>query len=188
MKQMPKFIMVLAKICEIGAWVLTICLILGLIVLAVNPAILQEPLTEALLAGEQWNINGMDVLITTGGQLNMAALAWTLVCGVITMSLTAMIIRNVYLIMKKVDGTIQFSDANTPFTPDITRMVREIGIFLVAIPLTELVFSWLMNLFLNHTMEISVNLTGLLTGLVIWYLSRIFSYGQQLQSDVDGLV
>jgi hypothetical protein len=33
-----------------------------------------------------------------------------------------------------------------------------------------------------------VDVTGIMTGLVIWYLSRIFGYGQKLQSDVEGLV
>lgn len=33
-----------------------------------------------------------------------------------------------------------------------------------------------------------VDVSGIMTGLVIWYLSRIFGYGQQLQSDVEGLV
>ncbi|WP_289840386.1 hypothetical protein, partial [Faecalibaculum rodentium] len=67
------------------------------------------------------------------------------------------------------------------------RMIREIGIFFMAIPVVELIFSCLMRLFYTN-IDPYVDVTGIMTGLVIWYLSRIFGYGQKLQSDVEGLV
>ena len=69
------------------------------------------------------------------------------------------------------------------------RMVREIGIFLIAIPAVQLVMSIVARIALGpDTVESGLNMAGVFTGLVVLALSQYFAYGTQLQSDVDGLL
>ena len=100
-----------------------------------------------------------------------------------------MIFRNVYLIFKTAEGETKFSQGKTPFQKDNIRMVREIGIFCIAIPVVELIVSVIARIVLPvGVVETSVEMTGVFMGLVVLCLSQFFAYGMELQEDVDGLV
>lgn len=187
MKQLPRFLQALAGIIQILAWLLAAIAFVGLIASFVVPGNIEAFLASEIMAGQDFVINGFGSSMISGSVISLGMVRWTMACGMLTMSLTAMIFRNLWLILKTLKGSDTFGEGNTPFTPDITRMIREIGIFFIAIPLTELIFSCLMRLFYVD-MDPYVDVTGIMTGLVIWYLSRIFGYGQKLQSDVEGLV
>ena len=62
--------------------------------------------------------------------------------AVIILSLMAMVFRNLYLIIKR-------SETGTPFQPDNIRMLREIGIFAIAIPIVGLIMSIVCRLVLG---------------------------------------
>lgn len=53
----------------------------------------------------------------------------------------AMVFRNVYLIFRTAKGKTWFAKGDTPFQKDIVRMVREIGIFYLAVPIVSLLMS-----------------------------------------------
>ena len=77
----------------------------------------------------------------------------------------------------------------TPFQPAIIRMVREIGIFCIAIPIVELIMSIIGTAIIgSEVAEISVTFGSIFVGLVVLCLSQFFAYGAQLQRDTDGLV
>ena len=103
----------------------------------------------------------------------------------------AMICRNIYLIFKTANGETKFSQGKTPFQPDIVRMIREIGIFSIAIPIVEIIMSIVGSLVLGPLgaeFDFSVNLVSVFFGLVVLCLSQFFAYGVQLQKETDGLV
>ena len=68
-------------------------------------------------------------------------------------------------------------------------MIREIGIFSIAIPIVELIMTIIARIALGGAgVESSLNLNGILIGIVVLCLSQFFAYGTQLQEDNDGLV
>ena len=107
----------------------------------------------------------------------------------ITLALMAMCARNVHLIFKTSEGRTRFSKGKTPFQPDNIRMVREIGIFLIAIPVVQFIMSIVARIALGPDMvESSLGMQTVFMGLVVLALSQYFAYGMQLQGDVDGLL
>ena len=108
---------------------------------------------------------------------------------VIVLALMGMCARNVHLIFKTSEGLTAFSKGKTPFQPDNIRMVREIGIFLIAIPAVELVLSVIARIPLGADgVDSSVSMTNVFVGLVVLALSRFFAYGMQLERDMNGLL
>lgn len=103
--------------------------------------------------------------------------------------LMAMIARNVHLIFKTSEGKTSFSQGVTPFQPDNVRMVREIGIFTIAIEVVQFIMSIVARIALGPDMvESSLGMQGVFIGLVMLALSQYFAYGMKLQNDVDGLL
>ncbi len=68
-------------------------------------------------------------------------------------------------------------------------MIREIGIFSIFIPLFEIFLSIIAKIVLGvDNTEISVQINGIVMGIAVIFLSEIFSYGQKLEKDVEGLI
>ena len=104
------------------------------------------------------------------------------ISAVIIFSLLAMIFRNVHLIMKKSENT-------TPFQKDNIRMLKEIGIFSISIPIVGLVMSVIIRLVCGiDAVETSVSFDGVTMGLVVLCLTQVFAHGLELEQDVDGLL
>ncbi|MCI8497508.1 MAG: hypothetical protein HFE85_04585, partial [Clostridiales bacterium] len=97
-------------------------------------------------------------------------------------SLMAMVFRNLYLIVKKSEDT-------TPFQKDNIRMLKEIGIFSIAVPIVGLIMSIIIRLVLGvDTVETSVRLDGFVMGIIVLCLTQFFAHGAELEKDVDGLL
>lgn len=128
-------------------------------------------------------IYGFEILLTdAAGEVNRKALLLLAICGLILFALMAMVFRNVYLIMKKSEGT-------TPFQKDNIRMLREIGIFAIAVPVVSFIMSVISRLVVGvDVTEASVDLSGLVMGVIVLSLTQFFAYGAQLEKDVDGLL
>ena len=93
------------------------------------------------------------------------------------------------LSFKTAEGKTRFSKGETPFQPDNVRMVREIGIFLIAIPAVQFIMSIVARIALGPDMvESSLGMSTVFMGLVVLALSQYFAYGMKLQNDVDGLL
>ena len=94
----------------------------------------------------------------------------------------AMVFRNLYLIIKKSEGT-------TPFQKDNVRMLREIGIFTIAIPVIGFVMSVIARLAIGYEVaEISNSMDGFIMGIIVLCLTQFFAHGVELENDVDGLL
>ncbi len=127
-------------------------------------------------------------VICNGEYLRPGVLA-ALLSGILANLCYTMIFRNVNLTLRTMKGKTWFAKGETPFQKDITRMVREIGIFLILIPVIETIISAIFRPIIGMGIaEISVDMSKIITGIVVLALSEIFAYGENLEKDVEGLV
>lgn len=139
--------------------------------------------------GGELNVNGFDIRALKDGVITRSAVTAFSLAGLFSMLCKTMIFRNLYLIIKTSAGKTWFSKGETPFQKDISRMVKEIGIFYIMIPILETIISAIFRPIIGmETAEISVRMEGILTGLIIIVLSSIFVYGEKLENEMEGLV
>lgn len=68
-------------------------------------------------------------------------------------------------------------------------MMREIGIFAIAVPVIGLTMSTIARLVLGvDHVETSVNMSGIFMGIIVLCLTQFFVHGSELEEDVDGLL
>ena len=184
MKKFYKLALTASKILEVIHWG-TALFMAGLLVCSlVNGPWLQGVLEQNVPEyGTVMSVYGFEVEAIDGaGHVSPQVLALFSAAAVMILSLMAMVCRNLYLILKKSEGV-------TPFQPDNIRMVREIGIFYIAVPFVGLAVSNLARLMLGpDALEMSVDYGGLITGLVMLCLSQFFAHGMELERDLDGLM
>ena len=134
--------------------------------------------------------NGFEIMIQdANGNLIPGAVRIFCFAGIFTMLCMMMIFRNIYLIIKTCEGSTWFSKGKTPFQKDVVRMVREIGIFSIMIPIIGFLMSLIARLVLGVELcETSVQVVGIVMGLAMICFSQIFSYGVKLEEEVEGLV
>ena len=102
--------------------------------------------------------------------------------AVIILAVMAMVFRNLHLIFKRSENT-------TPFQKDNIRMMREIGIFSIAVPVIGFIMSIIVRLITGvETAEISINTSGIFMGIIVLCLTRFFVHGADLEKDVAGLL
>ena len=102
--------------------------------------------------------------------------------AIIILSVMAMVFRNLHLILKK-------SQNATPFQTDNIRMMREIGIFAIAVPVIGFIMSIIVRLVIGvETAEISIDTAGIFMGIIVLCLTQFFVHGAELEKDVDGLL
>ena len=116
------------------------------------------------------------------GELNVAAFIVFCIGAAVLLAVMAMIFRNLHLIFKK-------SENSTPFQKDNVRMMREIGIFAIAIPVIGFIMSVITRLVCGVDFaEISVDMGGISMGIIVLCFSQFFAHGVKLENDVDGLL
>ena len=102
--------------------------------------------------------------------------------AVIILLLMAMVFRNLRLIITKSEGT-------TPFQADNVRMLKEIGIFSLAVPIIGFIMGLVIQLVLGfEAVEISNSMGGFVFGILALFLTQVFARGIQLENDTDGLL
>ena len=100
----------------------------------------------------------------------------------IILLLMAMVFRNLRLIITKSEGT-------TPFQADNVRMLKEIGIFSLAVPIIGFIMGLVIQLVLGfEAVEISNSMGGFVFGILALFLTQVFARGIQLENDTDGLL
>ena len=195
MKGVNKFTMIASKIIEVFLWVGTVCLIIGIIgscfvVTKLNSAIKSGEFTFAL-AHDEFQKAGIDISaeelakyaqesewFNADGTIKVSRIILTLIGALAECAAFALVFRNIYLIIKTSEGKTVFSHGATPFQEDITRMIREIGIFLFVMSGIVLALSWFGS-------AIEFNLLYVFIGLLMLSLSNMFRYGEELQQESD---
>lgn len=183
MKQVNTVTKIFAKILEVAHWVATGLMAATAICSAAAPQWLGNLMDLDFVGAESITAYGFEIaLANSAGELNLKALRLFAIGGIFLFALVAMIFRNIYLIIKKSEGS-------TPFQKDNIRMVREIGIFSIAIPVVGLILSTIARLVLGvDAAELSVNMSGFVMGIIVLSLTQVFAYGAKLEKDVDGLL
>lgn len=176
MKKISKVTMVVSKIMEV-------CHFVGVLVMAallVCSFVIRDAVAEDIANGSLT----VDVysIMNSSGEVSMAALRVSMVGGMVVLALMGMVFRNVYLIVKK-------SKDSTPFCRENVRMLKEIGIFSMAVPVLGLIMSVVTTLICGvDKVEISIDMTGFVMGILVFCLMQFFAHGAELEEEVDGLV
>lgn len=191
MKALMKVCMVISKVLEILHWVAT-TLVGALLVCSLAAkdwlaSILSNGVSEY---GTDLSTYGFELTAATqDGTINMTAITLFSIGALIILALMAMVFRNIYLIIRVSEGKTRHSKGVTPFQKDVVRMVKEIGIFFICTPVVGFIMSVIGFFMMGPDVcGITMNLEGFVIGIIILCLTQIFSYGTQLQQDVDGLV
>lgn len=172
---------------HIGAGCMAVCLVL----FWVDRGLIPGALIKAVPApGESISVHGFSIVFgSPDGSIHSGAFTIFLLAGAMTLELMAWVFRNVHLVLRTTQGQTKFSVGKTPFQTANVRLLRQAGIFLVAITGVQFAFSSLAVLVLGPEMsETSLGLEGLVIGVLVLCLSQWVDMGVRLQEDVDGLV
>ncbi len=133
--------------------------------------------------GANLNVYGFEVNApVVNGSADMKTFMLFGIGAVILLLLMAMVFRNLHLVFKS-------SEESTPFRKSNIRRFREIGIFSISVPVVGFVMSVIIRLVSGVDFaEISVNMSGILMGIIILCLTQFFIHGAELEKEIDGLL
>lgn len=184
-KNIIKVTKVLTKIVEIFHWIGAILMAIATVCSLASPEWVKYfvGIEAKECCGAELNVYGFDIIAPVeNGSFDMKILFLFGIGAVIILSLMAMVFRNINLIIKK-------SENNTPFQADNIRMLKEIGIFSISVPLVGLTMSIICRLILGvDAVETNVNVYGFSMGIIVLCLTQFFIHGAELEKDVDGLL
>ena len=184
MKGINKVACIVAKILEVFHWVAVGLMLAATVCSQVAPQHIDKfvGIDAKECCGAELAVYGFEIrAAVTDGAVDMKTFCVFGIGAVIILALMAMVFRNMYLIFKK-------SETETPFNKDNIRMLREIGIFSIAVPVVGLVMSVVERIAIGTAAEISVSQSGVFMGIIVLGLTQYFIYGSGLEKDVDGLV
>ena len=172
----------LAKVLEVFSFIGVFAAIAGIVFMIAGKAFIEKEVAAGNMTMD-FTASGHTVeVIDEAGHLMVAPAISVMIGAVAVCVLLGLIFRNIHLIFKK-------SNTDSPFSADNIRMVREIGIYSILIPVANLVITTLTALLIKgNGYKASVSLVEVAFGLVVLCLSQYFAYGAQLEKDVDGLV
>lgn len=185
MKSINKIAKVVTKVLEVFHWVAvalmaaaTVCSIVAL--KWVNNFVSFD---AKECCGAELSVYGFEVhSAVTNGNVNMTTFLLFGIGAIIILAVMAMIFRNLHLIFKK-------SENDSPFQKDNIRMMKEIGIFSIAVPVIGFIMSIIVRLVIGvDAAEISINQGGIFMGIIVLCLTQYFIHGANLEKDVDGLL
>ncbi len=179
---------VLSKIAEVVLWIGAVCGIVGAVGCIVDTQGARQIVTDI---GELSNAAFTVDVLSESGEINIFALSTFFVGTAITFVLTALIFRNIYNILSTIAGRNKHTSSTSPFQKDVVRMVKEIGIFSISIPVIGFIISTIImavSVINSEVAEVSVSLNSIFIGLICFCLAQIFTYGAKLEEEVDGLV
>lgn len=191
MKKLNKIIEVVSKICEVVSWIgvvaaIIICFLIGFRNTGISELFVENIDFISEMSSGGFTIYPMD---NTNIDVCYGSFMTFFISIVFTSVFMAMIFRNIFLIFRTAEGKTKFAEGVTPFQKPVIRMVREIGIFCISIPVVNLIISVIAKVAMGaDAVETSVEMMVLIFGLVIIALSQFFAYGMELESDVEGLV
>lgn len=185
MKGLNKLGKVITKILEVFHWVGAALMTAATVCSAVAPDWVKYfvGFDAKECCGANLDVYGFEVnLPVANGNVDMTAFLIFGIGAVIILVVMAMVFRNLHLIFKK-------SENATPFQKDNIRMMREIGIFSIAVPVIGFIMSVIIRLVTGvETAELSIDMAGIFMGIIVLCLTQFFVHGAELEEDVDGLL
>lgn len=173
---------IITKILEVIHWISAIFMAVCGGAAVIAPDMLYKLVdVESLKVSTDTSVYGFDVnVLNAAGEFDTVTFALFSAGAFVIFVAVAMIFRNINIIIKK-------SENSTPFQSDNIRMLREIGIFSIAIPIVGLIITALIRI-INPDIEASVNQSGIIMGIIVLCLTQVFVRGAEMEKDVDGLV
>ena len=185
MKGLNKLGKVITKILEVFHWVGAALMTAATVCSAVAPSWVKYfvGFDAKDCCGAELEVYGFEVNAPViDGNTDMLTFMLFGIGAVIILAVMAMVFRNLYLIFKKSENT-------TPFQKDNIRMMREIGIFSIAVPAIGFIMSVIIRLVTGvETAELSIDTAGIFMGIIVLCLTQFFVHGAELEKDVDGLL
>ena len=185
MKGINKLGKIITKILEVFHWVGAALLLAATIcsVAAPNWVKYFVDFDAKECCGANLEVYGFEVNApVVNGNTDMTSFMLFGIGGIIILAVMAMVFRNLHLIFKK-------SENGTPFQKDNIRMMKEIGIFSIAVPVIGFIMSIIVRLVTGvETAEISIDMGGIFMGIIVLCLTQYFVHGANLEKDVDGLL
>lgn len=183
MKKLEKFVVGAVKLVEVIEWVCAICAV----VLLVLSLFINQAMIESIFTAE--SSHALDLGFFKVAFDNAEVHAWGIsrlhfiIVG-ISAALYALIFRSIHKMFRSV-----FKDGNTPFSDENVKHIKNIGMYIICMPIIGLVLSIIGQIiFRDINSSITIEAGSILMGLIIICLSRVFSYGVSLQKDSDGLI
>ena len=185
MKNLNKLGKIITKILEVFHWVGVVLMIAATVCSVAAPNWVEYFIgfDAKDCCGANLEVYGFEVNAPViNGSTDMTSFMLFGIGACIILSVMAMVFRNLHLIFNK-------SENASPFQKDNIRMMKEIGIFAIAVPVIGLVMSMIVRLVTGvETAEISVDMGGIFMGIIILCLTQFFVHGANLEKDVDGLL
>ena len=185
MKGLNKAATIIAKILEVFHWVGTALLAAATVCSVAAPQWVRYFVSfdAKECCGAELKVYGFEVTApVSDGNTDMFTFMLFGIGAVIILAVMALVFRNLYLIFKN-------SKNATPFHKDNIRMMRQIGIFSIAVPVIGFVMSVIIRLATGvETAELSIDTAGIFMGIIVLCLTQYFAYGATLEEDVEGLV
>ena len=185
MKNLNKLGKVITKILEVFHWVGTALMLAAAVCSAAAPDWVKYfvGFDAKDCCGANLEVYGFEVNVpVAGGNVNMTFFLIFGIGATMILAVMAMVFRNLHLIFKK-------SEDATPFQKDNIRMMREIGIFAIAVPVIGFIMSVVVRLVTGvEAAEISIDMGGIFMGIIVLCLTQFFVHGADLEKDVDGLL
>ena len=185
MKGLNKLGKVLTKILEVFHWVGAVLMAGATICSVAVPNFVKYFVSfdAKECCGAYLDVYGFEVNAPViNGSADMISFFMFGIGAVVILAVMAMVFRNLHLIFKN-------SENSTPFQKENVRLIREIGIFAIAVPVIGFIMSIIIRLVTGvESAEISVDMTGILMGIIILCLTQFFAYGVSLEKDVEGLL
>ena len=185
MKGFNKLGKVLTKILEVFQWVGAALMLCATICSVIAPEWICYfvGFDAKECCGANLEVYGFEVNApVVNGSVDMTSFLLFGIGAVVILIVMAMVFRNLHLIFKN-------SENSTPFQKDNVRLVKEIGIFSIAIPVIGFIMSVIIRLITGaENAEISIDMSGILMGIIILCLTQFFAHGVTLEDDVDGLL
>ena len=185
MKGIGKIARIVTKVLEVFHWVGAALMAAAAVCSAAAPQWVGHfvGLDARECCGADLEVYGFEVNAPVlNGTVDMTSFLLFGIGATVILAVMAMVFRDLHLIFKT-------SEHGTPFQADNIRMMREIGIFSVAVPVIGLVMSVVVRLVTGvETAETSVDMGGVFAGIVVLCLTQYFVHGAELENDVDGLL
>ena len=185
MKDTNKLGKIITKILEIFHWVGAVLMAAATVCSMAAPNLVKYfvGFDAKECCGANLEVYGFEVNApVVNGNTDMTSFMLFGIGAVIILAVMAMVFRNLHLIFKK-------SENGTPFQKDNIRMMKEIGIFSISVPVIGFIMSIIIRLVTGvETTEISIDMRGIFMGIIVLCLTQYFVHGADLEKDVDGLL
>lgn len=184
MKLTNKILSVLSKVLEIVHWTFS-----GLAIVVMIACICNEQLiANAILTGEvDLAYYGFDAttIYDFWGDVDMFGVYVCIIGGIVSSVFMALIFHNISAILKIISKK---DETSTPFQNNILKKVRLIGIYLISLPILDLILDIIMYFVSEVHPRVTIDIMSFMIGLTCLSLTQIFTYGIKLEKEVDGLL